>query len=107
MSYSFFNNSTAPLNYLPDSVYAICSENDAIYCAVCSNEVSTPIGLVSAIERAKVFCPFGMGESLNKNIYSDQSYLTNLNNLPATTWGRVPQLTPRSISKIGLEWRTS
>ena len=105
--FSFFNQSIKPLNYLPDSIYSTCNENGENMCNVCSNEVQTSIGLVHAIERAKVFCPFGMGESFNQNIYSDQSYLTRLNNLPETTWGRVPQLTPRSIAKIGLEWRTS
>ena len=44
---------------------------------------------------------------MNKSIYNDQAFLSNLNNLPATTWGRVPQLEPRPLAKIGLEWRTS
>ena len=108
MNFSFFNKSLPPKNYLPDSVYMVCGENTQS-CDVCSNELFSPIvnGLVHDTQRAKVFCPFGKADSMNKSIYTDQAFLNNLNNLPATTWGRVPQLDPRPLAKIGLSFRVS
>jgi len=109
MNFSFFNKSLPQKDYLPDSIYTVCEANEDSPCTICSNNLFSPVvnGYVHDIQRAKVFCPFGAGETMNKSIYNDQAFLNNLNNLPATTWGRVPQLTPRSLSKIGLEWRTS
>jgi hypothetical protein len=95
-------------NYLPDSIYLLCGEytND---CTVCSNVVETNIGVVHDSQRGKVFCPFGMGDSFKQSIFSD-----TLNGLKqqtpqwkTSTWGHVPQFDPRSLNKIGLEWRTS
>ena len=105
MNFSFFKD-TPPKNYIPDSVYTVCGE---ISCDVCSNEVFSPIvnGYVHDTQRAKVFCPFGKDDSMNKNIYTDQIYLNNLNKLPATTWGRVPQLNPRPLARIGLSFINS
>ena len=101
------------MNYLPDSIYTICGENTKD-CKICSNNLYSPIvnSIVHDTQRGKVFCPFGMGESMNKTIYGDQKILNNdyilLNsNWNKTTWGHVPQLGPRSLTKIGLEWRTS
>ena len=108
MNFSFFNKSVPSKDYLPDSIYTVCGE-DTQACTICSNEIFSPVvnGYVHDIQRAKVFCPFGAGDSMNKSIYSDQTFLTNLNKLPSTTWGRVPQLNPRPLAKIGLEFRTS
>jgi len=95
-------------NYIPDSVYMICGE-ETQDCGVCSNSVFSPVvnGKVHDPLNGKVFCPFGMGDSLNQSIYADQSSLNAFNNYKPTTWGRAPQLEPRPLSKIGLEWRTS
>ena len=106
MNYSFFNQSVQPRNYLPDSIYTLCGE-DTQDCSVCSNVVQTPIGLVHDTQNGKVFCPFGKGDSMNTPIYGDQAFLTKLNGFKNTTWGRVPQLNPRPLAKIGLEFRTS
>jgi hypothetical protein len=49
---------------------------------------------------------------MNQTIFGDQGFLnysnilTN-NNYTRTTFGQAPQLDPRSLAKIGLEWRTS
>jgi hypothetical protein len=45
---------------------------------------------------------------MNTPIYGDQAFLVKLNpqNFQNTTWGRAPQLSPRPLAKIGLEWRT-
>ena len=109
MNFSFFNNSLPKKDYLPDSIYTLCESDTESSCTICSNNVFSPVvnGYVHDIQRAKVFCPFGKDESMNTSIYDDQNYLTKLLNIPLTTWGRVPQLQPRSLSKIGLEWRTS
>jgi hypothetical protein len=103
--FSFFQQSTPKRNYIPDSIYTVCGED----CTICSNEVYSPVvkGMVHDTLSGKVFCPFGKGESMNQTTYSDQFYLNQLNKLPATTWGRVPQLEPRPLAQIGLEWRTS
>jgi len=100
-------------NYIPDSVYTICGEFTQD-CGVCSNNVYSPVvnSYVHDSQRGKVFCPFGKNNTMNKRIYGDQGYL-NLSNLMTnpnysqTTFGRAPQLDPRPLSKIGLEWRTS
>ena len=98
-------------NFLPDSIYNVCGEFTED-CTICSNVVySNQINdVVHDSQRGKVFCPFGMGESLNKNIFNDQYSLIMDNGIKKwgnTTWGSVPQLDPRPLSKIGLEWRTS
>ena len=100
-------------NYIPDSVYMVCG-SETQDCNICSNEVFSPVvnGKVHDPYNGKVFCPFGTGESLNQNISFDQ-FAVNTQNFKnngmysSTTWGRAPQLDPRPLSKIGLEWRTS
>ena len=110
MNYSFFNQNTPVRDYLPDSIYSICGENTQ-GCNVCSNTLWSPglNGLVHDTLRGKVFCPFGKGNSMNKPIYGDQGYLVNFTpqKFQNTTWGRVPQLNPLPLARIGLEWRTS
>ena len=110
MSYSSINQSVKPRNYLPDSIYTLCGE-DTQDCSICSNVLWSPVvnGYVHDSQNGKVFCPFGKGDSMNTPIYGDQSFLVQSNPqaFKSTTWGRVPQLTPRPLSKIGLEWRTS
>ena len=100
-------------NYLPDSIYTICGENTQD-CGVCENKLYSNVvsGMVHDSQRGKVFCPFGMGESMNQPIYGDQDILNakNISSQPMwgkTTWGHVPQMDPRSLTKIGLTWRTS
>ena len=107
--FSFFQKSTPEKDYLPDSTYNVCGEYPVVCDDICSNVISSPVvnGYVHDTLRGKVFCPFGKGNSMNTSIYSDQEYITRLNKKPVTTWGRVPQLDPRPLSKIGLEWRTS
>jgi len=101
------------MNYIPDSVYTICGEYTQD-CGNCSNNVYSPQihAMVHDSQRGKVFCPFGTKGSMNKPIFGDQGYLNtnNINknnNYPYTTWGHAPQLDPRPLTKIGLEWRTS
>jgi hypothetical protein len=109
MNYSFFNQDTQPRQYVPDSVYTICGE-DTQDCNICSNVVWSPVvnGYVHDPQNGKVFCPFGKGNTMNTPIYGDQAFLVKLNpqNFQNTTWGRAPQLSPRPLAKIGLEWRT-
>ena len=99
-------------NYIPDSVYMVCGENEQQLCNVCTNQVYSPVvkGNVHDPYNGKVFCPFGMGDSFNQNIYADQNVINSNIKRPdyqTTTWGRAPQLDPRPLSKIGLEWRTT
>ena len=103
--FSFFQQNVKPRDYIPDSVFTICGEDTG--CNVCSNEMMTPVGLVRSPQNGKVFCPFGKGDSMNTSIYGDQIYLNQLNTLKPTTWGRVPQLPPRPLATIGLEFRTN
>ena len=100
-------------NYIPDSIYTICGEHTN-NCNNCSNKLYSPVvgGMVHDSQRGKVFCPFGTGTSMNQPIFGDQGYLNELSikNNPEwgkTTWGHVPQMEPRSLSRIGLEWRTT
>lgn len=100
-------------DYIPDSVYTICGEFTQD-CSVCSNEqYSRALNTyVHDSKRGKVFCPFGKKGSMNKTIFSDQGFLNNINiqqinNYGQTTFGHAPQLNPRPLAKIGLEWRTS
>ena len=96
------------MNYIPDSIYTICGSTTQD-CANCSNRVfSRELGtFVHDTQRGKVLCPFGTNGTMNKTIFGDQGYLNNVYDFKNTTWGRAPQLDPRSLSKIGLEWRTS
>ena len=105
--FSSFDHSTKPKNYLPDSIYMTCGKDKN--CDVCLNVVWSPVvnGLVHDTLAGKVFCPFGKKETLNERTYSDQAYINNLNKYVPTTWGRVPQLDPRPLARIGLEFRTS
>jgi hypothetical protein len=106
--FSFFQQSVPEKNYTPDSVYSVCGE-DTNLCNICSNVVWSPVvnDYVHDTQSGKVFCPFGKGESMNQSIYNDQQFINKLDPKRQTTWGRVPQLNPRSLSKIGLEWRTT
>ena len=103
-----YSSNMTEREYLPDSIYSLCGEYTQD-CSVCSNVVySDQINnYVHDTQRGKVFCPFGKGETLNKNIYNDQVAIINPRTWGQSTWGNVPQLDPRPLSKIGLEWRTS
>jgi hypothetical protein len=99
-------------NYLPDSIYTICGEYTQD-CGNCSNMVWSNVvqGYVHDSQRGKVFCPFGTKGTMNIPINGQQGLINvdNLRNIPNfanTTWGRVPQLSPRPLTKIGLEFRT-
>ena len=99
-------------NYIPDFVYSsVCVEGGCD--DVCSNNVYSPVvnGYVHDPYNGKVFCPFGKGQSMNQSIMSDQLFMDSYNktipNYNSTTWGRVPQLSPRPLAKIGLSWKTS
>ena len=85
------------MNYIPDSIYAPFSPKQMSFC---SNTIETSYGTVSAPERANgIKCPFGTSNSFNKGIFfKEQDY-------QPTQFGRVPQLDPRSLKKIGREWR--
>ena len=100
-------------HYLPDSIYMLCGE-DTQDCSICSNNLYSPIvgGMVHDSQTGKVFCPFGMGDSMNQPIFGDQAtananYNSQKPGWSKTTWGHVPQMDPRSLTKIGLSWRTS
>ena len=95
------------LDYVPDSIYMICGHlNRSEYCDICSNEATTTIypGTVKGSERGTMFCPFGKKDSMNKSIFADQE---SIKIDQTTKWGRVPQMPPRPLSLIGLDWRTS
>ena len=101
-------------SYIPDFVYNICSDDTQACDDICSNNVYSPVvgGYVHDPYNGKVFCPFGKGDSMNQSIINDQSMLNTfnlntVNNYKTTTWGRAPQLDPRSLTKIGLSWVTS
>lgn len=104
-----------PKSYLPDAIYSLCEGNGVSKtCNVCSNDVWSKQlnSYVHDTQRGKVFCPFGTNDSMNQHIYQDQWSVNNniikfKPNYTCTTWGRVPQLDPRSLTKIGLSWRTS
>ena len=95
------------MNYIPDSMYGECV-NDTNVCTNCSNVVysSRLNTLVHDSQRGKVFCPFGTGESMNQSIFVDQMNIVG-NRLMNTKWGMAPQLDPRPLTKVGLDWRTS
>ena len=112
-----YKESMNPLNdfkrYIPDSVYMVCG-SETQDCNVCSNSVFSPVvnGYVHDSRNGKVFCPFGMGNSLNQDIFHDQrsvntDRLMGNQKYSSTTWGKVPQLDPRALVKVGLEFRTS
>ena len=110
MNYSFFNQSVEQREYLPDSIFTMCVENTNI-CDNCSNVVWSPVvnGYVHDSQNGKVYCPFGKGDSMNKPIFGDQAFLVELNpkKFQTTTWGRVPQLDPRPLARIGNHFRTT
>ena len=84
-------------NYVPDSLYAPLGPDKLNFC---KNTIETVYGTVRAPERANgIKCPFGTIDSSSKGIFFRENINTE------TTWGRVPQLTPRPLNKIGLEWR--
>lgn len=85
------------MNYIPDSLYAPLSTTQLPFC---SNEMNTKYGSVRAPERANgIKCPFGTTESFEKGIFLKEF------NISTTPFGRVPQLDPRPLNKIGREWR--
>jgi len=113
MNIDNFTKYTEEKNYLPDSIYTICGEQTQD-CNVCRNNLYSPVvgGMVHDSQRGKVFCPFGMGTSMNQPIFGDQSIINSLNiqakpGWGKSTWGHAPQMDPRPLSKIGLSWRTS
>ena len=67
-----YSSNMTEREYLPDSIYSLCGEYTQD-CSVCSNVVySDQINnYVHDTQRGKVFCPFGKGETLNKNIYNE------------------------------------
>ena len=102
-------------SYLPDFITAsMCREQTQVCEDICSNNVYSPLlnTFVHDTLSGKVFCPFGTGESMNQPIYGDQLVINThaVNNNPEytlSTWGHVPQLDPRSLTRVGLTWRTS
>jgi hypothetical protein len=85
------------MNYIPDSLYASLNPEQLPFC---SNQLDTELGPVYAPERANgIKCPFGTIESASRGIFFEEPAF------PDTIFGRVPQLTPRSLNKIGMEWR--
>ena len=101
------------MNYIPDSVYMVCGE-ETQDCGICSNTVFSPVvnGYVHDPYNGKVFCPFGKGDTLNQSIQADQSFLNSFNinkiiNYQTSKWGHAPQMDPRSLARIGLEFRTT
>jgi hypothetical protein len=96
-------------DYTPDFIYNDC-RGEPSECTVCSNTVYSRLlnGNVHDVERAKVFCPFGKGESMNLSVFLSQLDLdsTKKKEYFKTKWGHAPQLDPRPLAKIGLEWRT-
>ena len=84
-------------NYLPDSYYSTCGDDCKDKCnnIVFSKDLQS---YVHAPHREKVFCPFGINNSMNQSIFTLQSF-------PNTKFGRVPQFDPRPLTKIGLELR--
>lgn len=86
-------------HYIPDSIHARCDNK----CNICSSNIEYSKRLkleIQQTKRGKVFCPFGKKENIDLDIYFNQIHKNT-----DTTWGRVPQLDPRSLSRIGLEWR--
>lgn len=95
-------------NYTPDSIYMVCGHmNNSNSCEICSNSTTSNLfpGInIEGTRRGFAYCPFGKKDSMNQSIFVDQQ---SINNNTSTKWGRVPQLPPRSLSLIGLDWRTS
>ena len=73
-------------NYIPDSINT----------TECNNTINSFYGPVNGPERGLYTCPFGLNENIG--VFFRES-------LGNTTWGRVPQLDPRSIARIGNEYR--
>ena len=85
------------LNYIPDTIYSLFSPDDITN--ICVNKMNTEFGVVNSTERGSVICPFGSNDSVNKGVFFREPINNN------TVWGKVPQLTPRPLSRIGMEWR--
>ena len=95
-------------NYKPDSIYVNCLQtvndcnnvcNNTIFSYVTESNVFTP-------ERVHRFCAFGNVNTQNLTTFEDQAFL--IQQEPSRfnkKWGRIPQLGPRPLSRIGLEWR--
>ena len=114
LSFSTINSSNPTKSYIPDFVYNLCADDTQQCDDICSNNVFSPVvdGYVHDPRNGKVFCPFGKGETMNQSIVYDQSYINsfnsnNITNFATSTWGHAPQMDPRSLSKVGLSWRTS
>ena len=85
------------MNYIPDSLYAPLGTSQLQFC---TDSMNTSYGTVHAPERANgIKCPFGTTDSFEKGIFLKE-YITT-----TTPFGRVPQLDPRPLNKIGREWR--
>jgi hypothetical protein len=92
------------MNYTPDSAYTLFINDPEL---ICKNTMNIDGIRAEAPQREKIFCPFGI--HLNTSIYKDHNFLESylqLNNRN-TTWGRVPQLDPRPLSRIGMEFRNN
>ena len=59
---------------------------------------------VHGVQRAKVFAQFGKVGTMNQSIFQYQNDLYKDENTK-TKWGHAPQLNPRPLTRIGLEWR--
>jgi hypothetical protein len=90
--------------WIPDSIYSSYPEQQT----VCKNVAYSPItrSLVHDSQTGKVFCPFGTDNSMNQSIYADQEVL-NQRISTSTPFGRVPQLDPRPLARIGIRWMTT
>jgi len=100
------NTQINPLDYVPDSLFMMCGHLEkSKYCDICSNKANSKLlnGAVNATEIGLAYCPFGKNDSMNKSIFMDQDSV----NYGNTQWGRAPQMDPRPLSRIGLDWRTS
>ena len=106
-NYHCRNVPTDTTNYSDYAVNNYYSKIPPTYnCDSCENmEYSSELnGYVHDVERAKVFAPFGRIGTMNKNIFQSQNDLYKDENTK-TKWGHAPQLNPRPLTRIGLEWR--
>ena len=62
--------------------------------------------LVLIQEKAKEFCLVNSWDAKTREFLNNINIQQN-NNYRQTTFGHAPQLDPRPLAKIGLEWRTS
>lgn len=106
LEFSLINTEDKKKSFIPDSAYVNCLNNPSLCNDVCSNEQYSPLynNTVSAPQRELTFCPFGKNNTMNISTFTDQKGII----IDKTTkWGKVPQLDPRPLSRIGLEWRIS